>query len=1747
MNIDRFRVLKKLGTGQSGIVYKVQDTMNNKVLALKMLNPGKGDRDTVLRLKQEFSFARELNHPNLARVYDFGSAKLKDKRTGALGVRYFFTMDYIEGTNIFHATRTARRKGYGSQTAARARTATDGQVIWKNVYPLVVQICRALEYIHSRGLIHYDVKPGNVMVTGTTVKLLDFGLAREQITQDGEMIRGTIPYMAPEIIKGLQIDRRVDLYSLGVLLYEMITGRLPFDGDSSTVLGQHIADIPAPLQKLNKEIPGAFQRIVLKLLEKEPSDRFQGANDVIREINKSTGTRYRTETKEIRESRILTARFVGRKKELERLKKAFRNLKSRQENQGARILLISGESGIGKSRLVQEFKSWVQLNKGTTLNGRCYESETIPYQGFIEPLQKIVSYGSSEILAKYAPYVAGIVPGISKKVKRVKSLIPLEPPQEKIRLLDNLTRFITEVLTNKAFAGVFLIEDLQWADEDTIELLTWLARSAALGTESSLLICGTYRTQELEQILPLKRMIDKIKAEKYCEEVPLGRLNESDTTSLVTSMLGKLPDEVTRKAYLSAEGNPFFVQEIARTLIANSVIRHENGIWQADIKNLEKLEIPYQVEKIVSRRLATLDNESLRVASTASVIGKGFDSELLASASGCEQEELYRIITGLLRLEIFREKQTHDRYEYEFAHTQIREVLYKRLTSPEKKALHEKVGNSLERIHRGAEEVVVDRLAYHFIAAANKQKGVSYGIKTAKKSKKTHAHERSIDIYEAVLDLLQPTDVKQNAQVLEDLADSLITIGNYEEAERRYHALLSFIASDREKSAEIRAKLGSVYSKKGEYDTAIQHLETSLENASKKALPEVLVRLGTIYFRKSDYDSARRFLNQALDQLGGTEESEIAGHVWSTLVGVHAHLGKYREALRCSKKSLDIFKSLKNKPGLAAGLTNSGNIHYAINELKQALQCYEKGVKLADEIGDRPLAAMVLDNLGNAHCRTEDYSRAAECSEKSLRIRQRIGDKWGTANSLNNLANIYTTQGQYSKGVPLLRKGLVIMDSVGDEFLRATYFNHLGSIYDNVCAYSRAISYYRKALSIREEINVRPKIAESLIHLGRVYVLVGKKKAGSRYLNKALKMYTDLKDKSGICWTLIDVADLHLANGNYAAGFETVDKALKVAQSQKNNELLAGVLTAKGRLLAEPDIAESRAKERRQWLNDLQEIAGLVQKPEALWNIYSAIGRVYDSLNEIHEATIYYKKSVDAITECCKRIDDEKLEKSYMSDNQKQEVLNRVKEMEGQEKESRSPLVHLSQERLITLYEIGKTINSVLELDKTTHELSARASRHMDRETIEDAKDISQSIIKDVAKHGMPLLATDVSTIPNLKQRESIILHRIKSVMCVPLRIRDEIIGTIYVDDTRSPGSFSEEDVSFLAAFSDQIATAIENARLREELLEDVKYLRQEVEGLHRFESIVGAGREMQEVYATMQAVIGTDATVLIQGETGTGKELVAKAIHYNGPRKKKKFVAIACGALPETLLESELFGHVKGAFTGASSEKKGLFEIAHEGTLFLDDVVDMTLSVQPKLLRVLEEKEIRRVGSTSSIGVDVRIMASTNKPLTQQVETGEFREDLFYRLNVVTIKLPPLRERRSDIPQLASHFLKLYSDRMGKKIRGFRKETMDLFLSYNWPGNVREMENVIESAVIVAGGPNIEPEDVRRIRATEQKEAGTELSLRQTRQSAEITRIRGALSKHSGNVTHAAKELGIDRRSLRRLIQKHGIKKIEY
>jgi two-component system response regulator AtoC len=346
----------------------------------------------------------------------------------------------------------------------------------------------------------------------------------------------------------------------------------------------------------------------------------------------------------------------------------------------------------------------------------------------------------------------------------------------------------------------------------------------------------------------------------------------------------------------------------------------------------------------------------------------------------------------------------------------------------------------------------------------------------------------------------------------------------------------------------------------------------------------------------------------------------------------------------------------------------------------------------------------------------------------------------------------------------------------------------------------------------------------------------------------------------------------------------------------------------------------------------------------------------------------------------------------------------------------------------------------------------------------------------------------------------------------------------------------------------DEIILTLKKAEERERLRRENELLRKEVKKEYSFENIISKNKQMQKIFEVITKVAQYKSTILVTGESGTGKELVARALHYNSDRAQNAFVAVNCGAIPENLLESELFGHAKGAFTDAIRTKKGLFEEADEGTLFLDEIGELPPQLQVKLLRVLQEGEIRRIGESKPIQVDVRIVAATIKDLVKEVNEGRFRDDLFYRLNVLPIHIPPLRERKEDIPLLTAHFIKKYSEATNKPVAGIDSRALEALMNYKWYGNVRELENTIERAVVLADRENIEmenlPFEVQNFEEEIQLEplAEEEYSIKKSSRFLEMNLIKKALKKTKGNHTHAAKLLEISHRALLYKIKEYGI-----
>ncbi len=348
------------------------------------------------------------------------------------------------------------------------------------------------------------------------------------------------------------------------------------------------------------------------------------------------------------------------------------------------------------------------------------------------------------------------------------------------------------------------------------------------------------------------------------------------------------------------------------------------------------------------------------------------------------------------------------------------------------------------------------------------------------------------------------------------------------------------------------------------------------------------------------------------------------------------------------------------------------------------------------------------------------------------------------------------------------------------------------------------------------------------------------------------------------------------------------------------------------------------------------------------------------------------------------------------------------------------------------------------------------------------------------------------------------------------------------------------------------VTRALERKRLKEQATN----LRKELQSLHSFHNIVGKSRAMQDVYRLLEQAAGLDITVLITGETGTGKELAARAIHYQSARRDRRFVPINCGALPAELVESELFGHARGAFTGAVGAKQGLFEEAAGGTLFLDEVGELPLAVQVKLNRALQEGEIRRVGDNTPTKVDVRVVAATHRDLKAELQTGRFREDLYYRLHVFPVRMPSLNERREDIPLLAAHFLDKYARSFKRTLMGVTPEALRVLSGYRWPGNVRELENAVERAVAVAAGPEIDARDLpAELRETQASSVPIEALVKLAYKDAlEMARDRfsrdyllALMREFEGNVTRAAERAGVERESLHRLLKRFGVRSDDF
>ncbi|OQX91997.1 MAG: hypothetical protein B6D58_05215 [candidate division Zixibacteria bacterium 4484_95] len=1716
INNKQYQIVKSLGKGGMGEVFEVVSLHDGSKKALKLLHP-----DLITQIdsfKEEFKILTQLRHPFLVRVYDFGID---------MDGRPYFTMDYMPGGDI----------------STRAKN-----ICLDDFYRYALMILSALDYIHSRGLIHGDLKPSNILIDELgNPRLVDFGMATHLKSDKSHRKSGTLEFISPEVLSGDIISPKSDLYSLGLIFFELLFDKPLLEGTTSSLL-KYKLEKQIKLPDFPGEKGGANLRsIIARLLENIPENRYKSAGELIQEITELSQSLSNSQLATSRDY-FERASFCGRKAEIDLLKDCFNSL----TNGHNFVIYISGESGVGKSRLVEQFKYDVQMEGTSFIQAGCNRTDNQPLAVISRLIEQVFTSFDSD----YEKYKS-----LGNEVTKLfPELFPQEPSvpdfnRGKQRLFDNLFKYIETICEKKRL--VLVIEDLQWADSHTIEFLNYICEIAFGDFKSNSNGFMLVITSQIISGEPEWKFISKAK------KIALGPAGKKLWREFLSNLFGdfKLPEDFTEKLYHETGGNFLFAEELLKSLTDNEVLYRLGGYWYFHPDRLAKFPLPVTVREAISRRLSRLGLQLMAIVEHASVLENLFKPHDILSLSGFEDDH-EQFLDELVRLRVFK-RQNGD---FQFSHNQIREVAYELIPHTKRMAIHCKAARYFEKMNAKPEF-----LARQYFAGGDRPKAYKYLCISARNAVSVFGWAQAADYYEQILKLIEDWPKAPRSarfEALREKAKSLMYI-NPKSAQDVFIDVLALV----EKTDD-----------------------------PKKNLTEMLILQAENYQHLGDNEQSRKLYKKAFG-IGkscqvSSDRDNLLGAASMGLGFVLNKMGKLDQAGKWYLQALDYF--INNPEKLCQVLSYLGVLYRRKGDLDGALDYYNRSLKVCQDYRYKWPAMYLYGNIGNVYAARSDYQEALDFYQKSLKIALEISDRRIEGVNLLNIGHSYNQLGHQKKALDYFNRALVIQKAVGDRGSEAVSYNNLGETYLHLGQFKRSFDYYNKGLELARSIK-EPRIElANLRGVVDVYLIIGELTRACEDLKTAQELAEKITDREQKNWALTLKAEILYEQDKFDEAEKTITEVLssepedvgmkarllvtrasimiktgnmlsadKIIRDISGLSLSSGFKSTLHRIksdywLQKGETGEYLKLAEKEILQALRyaDLYGPAREKPVCYVILAKIKKIRGN-----KTRSYITKAENFAREFCAGFPED-IQSRYLKRFKLEETLMVADQEESMEKS-------IKEKRLETLFEVAKTINSILELDPLLNQVmdlvlgNLRAergfimlkdnkgniepvvARNLDRENIPGELTISRSTIDDVFESSQPLI---INWTPEEKtDRESVADFQITSILCAPLKVKNQVIGIVYIDNRFDGRIFDKSDLDFLVSFCHLAAIAIENARLTSKLTDRNVYLQKQVEKSSGFGNIIGRSSPMQKVFRMAESVAATEASVVISGESGTGKEVLARAIHFSGPRKNARFIPVDCGALPESLLESELFGHKRGAFTSAISDRQGLFEVADGGTVFLDEITNTSQNFQVKLLRIIQEGEYRRVGDTKARRVNVRIITATNKDLKAEVENGNFREDLYYRLNVVNIHLPALRDRKEDIPILTEYFLENICKKMNIPKKSITSRAIDYLVNYRWPGNIRQLENAIERMVIFSKGDYIDfadmPQEIRLMFDGLPANSKTRLAIPQTKvelksAKAQLDRLFlvGVMKQAKGNVMKAAKISGIDRTQLHHMLNKYNI-----
>ena len=1275
---------------------------------------------------------------------------------------------------------------------------------------------------------------------------------------------------------------------------------------------------------------------------------------------------------------------------------------------------------------------------------------------------------------------------------------------------DQLTREVVRLLADRP--TLFLLHDFHWADEATVTVLDYLTSDILA---HPIFLCVSLRPAEAEQG-PLRRLMELSARQLRAETLALEALPLQAIEDLIAGITGEtsLAGEIGTWVHKSSGGNPFFVEEILKHLVDRELLWRESGHWRLASEGFEDLEVPASVAVVLRRRLAQLSPGAFAVTEWLALARRALPKDQLRALSSLDSDELETRLRELISRQIIGE--VSGRGCFEFRHALISEVITEDLPAGKRRRMHQRIGEILEE-HHGTQENLQE-LAMHFTEGRCGEKAISYALRAARACKAEFANESALRFYEYLLNHKKLLSMEQQCDVSIEAADSCCALGNPKRAIRILGAQLHDLGKGKRALAiRLYTQLSRSFQYLGDMEKSEQSAKHGMTllgrpildlNKSEAEIP-LLSQLAFCRLAHSQPRKGLTMIRSASRFPSKPQQTIIAGHLHILISALCSVACDFVEGAKAAKTAIEILEPLGADHLLPMAYSHLGNSLIGMGKLGKALHEFQRAVSTGKRTRSPFLLAQALCNLTECFCRSGQFAAATENSTKALKAASETENRHILSAGLLCVLGTQIATTEWSLACNTKRllasqdlASLPVYARAQALFFSASLHTELGSFED---ALSDLDSLQRLVSS--ETPIYEASLGEIL--RAKIYCQQGHIEQAKDLLLELEITVTQKRWAYQMTLAKLQLAQAFLMAEDWQEAFARARGSLRLARAMPALHLQAQahyLLANISLLRAEKSASAEGGPRLIQPLNnqdslktayaEFEKALALSDNPfmiETARRTHYAMMRICRLGYEPDGALRHAQKTLELLSVIEGRVPIDKLDafkKMEERERSKNECECHIRKSLADGGKITPSIGDLEEAQLRILFRMSSTINAIRDLDDLMEEVLGLLATAMcmeralialkDRETgqirmarkrnlgfasLETMDVMSRKVIQEVIRSGKPFVTANARSDPRLTcqiRDES----AVGSFFCAPLVACGRTLGLLYADHRFAMERLNESTINLFAAFCNITVVAIDNALAHRHLMQEKKELEQYLrQARGEYPELIGKSPAVQELRERIGLAAASPLDVLTWGESGTGKELVARALHRTGRRAGGKFVPLDCGSLSDTLVEGELFGYRKGAFTGAVENRPGLFEAAEGGVIFLDEISNLSLRLQRKLLRVLQEREVRRIGETAARKFNVQVIVATNRDLRQEMREGRFREDLYFRLNAMEIRVAPLRERTEDVPLLLEWFLDKVGKNEGGRVKTFSREAHALLVHYSYPGNVRELKNIVEGS----------------------------------------------------------------------------------